>query len=49
VIVMSAFHHLREDAPGLGVSAWFEKPFDLDRLLETVERLTGLHLGPLKA
>jgi two-component system chemotaxis response regulator CheY len=43
VIVMSAFHHLREEAPGLGISAWFEKPFDLDTLLQTVERLTSMH------
>jgi two-component system chemotaxis response regulator CheY len=43
VIVMSAFHHLTEEAPGLGISAWFEKPFDLDTLLQTVERLTSMH------
>jgi CheY-like chemotaxis protein len=40
VLVMSAYRHLAETAPGLGATACIAKPFDLDVLLGAVERLT---------
>jgi DNA-binding response OmpR family regulator len=39
VVVMSAHHSLAETGPRLGANACIAKPFDLDVLLGTVERL----------
>jgi two-component system chemotaxis response regulator CheY len=39
VVVMSAYRMLESTAPDLEVQAWLPKPFDLDVLLVTVERL----------
>ncbi len=41
VVVMSAYHGLVEEASKLGASACIAKPFDLDVLLGSVERLAN--------
>jgi CheY-like chemotaxis protein len=39
VLIMSAYRHLAETAPRLAVDAYLAKPFDMETLLGTVERL----------
>jgi len=39
IVVMTAFDNARSLARQLGTDGWLQKPFDLDTLLEVVERL----------
>ncbi len=39
VVVLSADNALEQKISALGVAAWMSKPFDVDRLLDTVGRL----------
>ncbi len=39
VVVLSADNALEQKARSLGVDAWLAKPFEVERLLETVDRL----------
>jgi len=39
VVVVSAVGAFIEKAADLDADAWFPKPFEIDRLLETIDRL----------
>jgi DNA-binding response OmpR family regulator len=41
VIMLSAFHHVKEKCLSAGADAFLEKPFDLDELLRLVYSFTG--------
>jgi two-component system OmpR family response regulator len=41
VVVLSATRDIREQADGLDPAGVFSKPFDLETLLDAVDRLTG--------
>ena len=40
VIMFSAYHKLKEDCLFAGADAFFEKPFEMSKLLETIQSLT---------
>ncbi len=39
VVVLSADNALEQKVSNLGVQAWLSKPFEIDRLLDTIHRL----------
>jgi DNA-binding response OmpR family regulator len=41
VIMLSAFHHVKEKCLSAGADAFLEKPFDLNELLQLVYSFTG--------
>lgn len=45
LVILSAVPNIDDDAVRLRASAWLAKPFDLDDLLETIDRLLGDRRG----